>query len=111
VLGEIPVVGNLFGTTNSTNVRTELIVFITPRVIRNPEDARDVSEELRSRLKSLQPTPLSRAAAPVRSVAPPSRVAPEPLPPRPPQRLLPPAVLPRVPQAGAQPSPSALAGG
>ena len=56
VLGEIPVVGNLFGTTNNQNIRTELIVFITPRVIRNPEDARDVSEELRSRLLSLRPT-------------------------------------------------------
>ena len=55
VLGDIPVVGNLFGTTNSLNTRTELIVFLTPRVIRNPEDARDVSEELRSRLHSLQP--------------------------------------------------------
>jgi general secretion pathway protein D len=112
VLGEIPVVGNLFGTTNSTNIRTELIVFITPRVIRNPEDARDVSEELRSRLKSLRPTPLSRAAPPVPNVAPPPpRTVPEPPSPRPPQRLLPPAVLPRVPQAGAQPGPPALAGG
>ena len=32
--------GSLFGTTNTQNIRTELIVFITPRVIRNPEDAR-----------------------------------------------------------------------
>ena len=54
ILGEIPVVGNLFGTTSNVSIRTELIVFITPRVIRNPEDARDVSEELRSRLRSLR---------------------------------------------------------
>ncbi len=54
LLGEIPVVGNLFGTTSNVNDRTELIVFLTPRVIRNPEDARDVSEELRSRLRSLR---------------------------------------------------------
>ena len=54
LLGEIPVVGSLFGTTSNINDRTELIVFLTPRVIRNPEDARDVSEELRSRLRSLQ---------------------------------------------------------
>jgi general secretion pathway protein D len=54
ILGEIPVVGNLFGTTSNTNIRTELIVFLTPRVIRNPQDARDVSEELRSRLRSLR---------------------------------------------------------
>ena len=55
LLGEIPVVGNLFGSTRNVNTRTELIVFLTPRVIRNPEDARDVSEELRSRLQSLRP--------------------------------------------------------
>jgi general secretion pathway protein D len=55
LLGEIPIVGNLFGSTRSVNTRTELIVFLTPRVIRNPEDARDVSEELRSRLQSLRP--------------------------------------------------------
>ena len=54
LLGEIPVLGNLFGTTSNVNTRTELIVFITPRVVRNPEDARDVSEELRSRLRSLR---------------------------------------------------------
>ena len=55
MLGDIPVLGALFGTTDNANTRTELIVFITPRVIRNPEDARDVSEELRSRLQSLRP--------------------------------------------------------
>jgi general secretion pathway protein D len=40
ILGEIPVVGSLFGTTNVDDRRTELIIFITPRVIRNAEDAR-----------------------------------------------------------------------
>lgn len=55
VLGDIPVLGALFGSTSNATTRTELIVFLTPRVIRNPEDARDVSEELRSRLKSLRP--------------------------------------------------------
>jgi general secretion pathway protein D len=55
LLGDIPVVGNLFGSTSNETQRTELIVFITPKVIRDALDARDVSEELRSRLKSLQP--------------------------------------------------------
>jgi general secretion pathway protein D len=65
VLGEIPVIGNLFGATLNDTQRTELIVFITPRVIRNPEDARDVSNELRSRLKALRP-----AQAPVAPLMP-----------------------------------------
>ena len=47
--------GALFGRPPTPTIRTELIVFLTPRVIRNPDDARDVSEELRSRLKSLRP--------------------------------------------------------
>ena len=54
LLGELPLIGNLFGNTSNVNDRTELIVFLTPRVIRNPEDARDVSQELRSRLRSLR---------------------------------------------------------
>ena len=47
LLGDIPVLGNLFRSTSNQSVRTELIVFITPRVIRNSEDARIISEELR----------------------------------------------------------------
>lgn len=75
VLGDIPVVGELFGSTSVSSGRTELIVFITPRVIRNAEDARDVSEELRSRLRSLRPT-----ASPLSSPAPlvlPPNLAPQ----------------------------------
>jgi hypothetical protein len=85
-------VGNLFGTTNSLNTRTELIVFLTPRVIRNPEDARDVSEELRSRLRSLQPVAQG-------SPVPPAPYAPQPGG-RPPGAMPEPQVL--VPPRGQQ---------
>jgi type IV pilus assembly protein PilQ len=33
LLGDIPVVGNLFKTTSKTNNRTELLIFLTPRVM------------------------------------------------------------------------------
>ena len=33
LLGDIPVLGNLFKTTNKENSKTELIIFITPRII------------------------------------------------------------------------------
>jgi len=33
LLGDIPVVGNLFKSTNKINNRTELLVFLTPRVV------------------------------------------------------------------------------
>ncbi len=68
--------GNLFGTTSSPNIRTELIVFITPRVIRNPEDARDVSEELRSRLRSLRQARLAPLVVAAPYVPPPRSARP-----------------------------------
>ena len=32
-LGDLPYVGNLFKTTTKSNARSELLVFITPRII------------------------------------------------------------------------------
>lgn len=49
-----PVIGGLFGTQDEGVTRTELIVFLTPRVIGSAEDARDVTLELRERLWSLR---------------------------------------------------------
>ncbi len=63
LLSEIPVVGALFGTKSREKNRTELLVVITPRVARSDNDAREISRELRERLRSLQPQP--EAAAPV----------------------------------------------
>ena len=55
ILGDIPLLGNLFKTSSDRTVRTELLVLITPRVVRSSEDARKVTDELRSRLKKLGP--------------------------------------------------------
>jgi len=33
VLGDIPVVGNLFKSTSRTNDKTELLIFITPKIV------------------------------------------------------------------------------
>lgn len=52
-LQDMPVVGNLFGTNTSNGARTELLVVITPRVVRSDIDIRSVSEELRDRMKGL----------------------------------------------------------
>lgn len=51
----IPVVGWLFGRTATSSERTELLVLITPRVVRDPNQARAVTEELRQRLRGLAP--------------------------------------------------------
>ncbi|HRF59463.1 MAG TPA: secretin N-terminal domain-containing protein [Fimbriimonadaceae bacterium] len=50
LLGDIPLLGELFKTTDKSNVKTELLVFLTPRVVRNPEDAKKLREEQTKRL-------------------------------------------------------------
>lgn len=58
VLNKIPYLGDVLGgETDSSRVRTELIVFIRPTVIRNPEDASDAAEALRASMNSLAPRP------------------------------------------------------
>ena len=50
VLQDIPYVGFLFGTRSYQNTRTELIVLITPRVIRGQSEAQAVTDELQRKL-------------------------------------------------------------
>jgi general secretion pathway protein D len=50
LLSDIPILGNLFKTTGEEVRRTELLILITPWVVRNLEDARAVTKELRQRL-------------------------------------------------------------
>jgi len=47
------VVGALFGRHRNTADRTELLVILTPRVLRSDEDARAISRELRDRMQGL----------------------------------------------------------
>ncbi len=54
-LGDIPILGNLFKSTDNSSTRTELLVLIKPLVIRNQEDARAVTEELRRKLPAIFP--------------------------------------------------------
>jgi len=54
LLGRIPVAGVLFGNTNNSTTRTELIVLITPHVIRTREEADVSTEELKSKLQGVQ---------------------------------------------------------
>jgi general secretion pathway protein D len=45
LLSKIPILGYLFGNTDKTNHRNELIILLTPRVIRKEEDARSVTSD------------------------------------------------------------------
>ncbi len=51
LLSKIPILGYLFGSTNNSDTRTELIVLLTPHVIRNQQEAGSVSSEYLDRLK------------------------------------------------------------
>lgn len=53
-LHELPVLGPLFGSTTETDNRTELLVIITPRALYNDAQLRDVSAEMRSRVRNLE---------------------------------------------------------
>jgi Flp pilus assembly secretin CpaC len=53
-LMDLPVVGRFFETTIDDAERTELIMVITPHVIRNREDSRTVTEEFRNKLSPLR---------------------------------------------------------
>ncbi|MEW9624651.1 type II secretion system secretin GspD [Rhodanobacter geophilus] len=63
-INRIPILGRLFGTTNRTRNRTELIVLITPRVIRNSEEARQITDDYQQGFESLKPLRAAQAAQP-----------------------------------------------
>lgn len=53
-LMDLPVVGRFFSTTSDESQRTELIMLITPRVIRNREESRLISEEFKGKLNTVR---------------------------------------------------------
>ena len=53
VLHRLPVLGAAFGSKSRNSGRTELIIFMTPRVIYDMNHLSEASEELKSRLKQL----------------------------------------------------------
>jgi general secretion pathway protein D len=54
-LRRIPVFGSLFGTKGKDSSRTELLVLLTPRVIRDSQEAREVTYEIGTRMRSIVP--------------------------------------------------------
>lgn len=54
-LGRIPGLGWLFGNSSKSHSRTELVVLITPRVISNNNQARQVTDEYSQQMQLLKP--------------------------------------------------------
>ena len=70
LLQDIPVVGNLFSNNSRSGNRTELLVILTPRVVRTDPEIREVSEDLRDRLRGLRAIEERNPRAQSNSVAP-----------------------------------------
>jgi general secretion pathway protein D len=64
LLARIPVVGGLFGSQEIKNNRTELVMFITPRVVENEYDVRRIIDDLRRRMETLD------GVFPIKNIAP-----------------------------------------
>lgn len=54
ILHKLPIVGPLFGTVEKEDRRTELLVIITPRALYNETELREVSEEMRTRIRHME---------------------------------------------------------
>ncbi len=54
LIGKVPILGGLFGSTSSSKQKTELIILITPRVIYDENEFVTMSNELKSRLRSVR---------------------------------------------------------
>lgn len=55
ILHKLPVIGSLFGSKSDNQGRTELIILITPRAVKNSTAALQVTEAFRRRLQKLIP--------------------------------------------------------
>jgi general secretion pathway protein D len=53
VLRSIPWLGRLFSSKTTSNIRTELLVLITPTAISNLAEARDATEEMKRKLAGI----------------------------------------------------------
>jgi general secretion pathway protein D len=54
LLGDIPLFGMLFRSKKDTLKKTELVLLITPHVIRTLDEANDVTREFMDKIKALQ---------------------------------------------------------
>jgi len=55
LLSQIPIVGGAFGNQNKRGARTELIILITPTVVRSPEAAKSIVDDIISGLDQTKP--------------------------------------------------------
>ena len=50
---QLPIIGSLFGATTKIDIKTELVILITPRVVKSKQDSRVISNEFKRKLTSI----------------------------------------------------------
>ena len=53
LLYELPWIGSLFGNTSYTRIKDELVVLITPRVVKSKQDSQQISDEFKRKLTGI----------------------------------------------------------
>ena len=54
-LSRIPFIGALFGKRTQNSERNEVIILLTPTIVRNPQEARDLTDEYGQKFRALEP--------------------------------------------------------
>src|SRR5262249_48198647 len=88
ILGDIPLLGNLFKHKTKTDTKTELIIFLTPHIVMAPSQLAALSDRKRSKA-ALMPKAFTEQELnkftdqwPVRPAPPPGKQTAPPNPPR-----------------------------
>jgi general secretion pathway protein D len=50
---QLPIIGSLFGATSKNDTKTELVILITPRVVKGKQDSRVISNEFKRKLTTI----------------------------------------------------------
>lgn len=72
ILGDLPLLGNLFRSTSKQKQKTELLVFLTPRIVRDPDEARRLREESQNQLSPENRKSIESLIKPTGEIKPPA---------------------------------------
>jgi len=54
VISSLPLIGGLFGSTSRSSQRTELLIMITPHVVRTPDRLKEMTQTLKDSLRNVR---------------------------------------------------------
>ena len=54
ILGDIPILGNLFKKTETSLLKTELLIFLTPKIIEDEKDIKMIASDFKEKLEKIK---------------------------------------------------------